>query len=170
MSNKSRMPFLERCGLSFDELAYVANRPDPRESACGRIFSVRMLNEVTLTHRDHPSVPTAKGRLELVHVKLRNDLLTISNIEVLADRGCGQAVESAGVQFYAMKTVAMNGATAFMFLKELPLGVSDDKFFPAEGTVVLYEDARKGRRALRACGIDGNGGQSVGWIFHAMET
>jgi hypothetical protein len=62
----------------------------------------------------------------------------------------------------------MSGATAFMFLSEPPAGVTDDKFFPAKGTAVLYDNARTALRVLKACGIDRDNGLS--WIFNAVET
>lgn len=170
MSNISKVPFLKRCGLTLEELAKAANAPDAPEAARGQIFSVLMLNDVMLTHRDHPSVATAMGRLELVRVALQDDLLTIAFVRVPSNNGADRGLETVDARFYALKTVAMDGFAVFMLLKALPTSVADEKFSPAEGSVVLYEDASKGRRMLRASGFAGNNCQSAGWIFHATEA
>jgi hypothetical protein len=170
MSETSKVPFLQRCRLTLDELAKAANAPDAPEVARGPIFSVLMLNDVMLTHPDHPSVAMAMGRLELVRVELRNDLLTIATVKVQSSDGANRGMETIDARFYALRTVAMDGVTVFMLLKALPAGVADEKFSSAEGSVVLLEDASKGRRMLRASGIGGNNCRSAGWIFQATEA
>jgi hypothetical protein len=55
-------------------------------------------------------------------------------------------------------------------LSQPPPGVDDDKFFAAEGTVALFENAPKGPRMLKACGIDRSNGQCISWIFDAIEA
>ena len=129
-----------------------------------------MLNDVKMSDCRRPSVPTAKGRLELLRVELRGDLLTIADVKGQCRKGTGSPVEALGARLYALKTVTMQGATVFMFLSEPPAGVTDDKFFAAKGTAVLYDNARSGPRVLKACGIDRNNGQCLSWIFHAVET
>ena len=110
------------------------------------------------------------GRLELVRVALQDDLLTIASVRVPSSNGADRGLETVDARFYALKTVAMDGFAVFMLLKALPTSVADEKFSPAEGSVVLYEDASKGRRMLRASGFAGNNCQSAGWIFHATEA
>ena len=73
MSMKQNVSFLERCGLTLDKLAEVACASDPREDGDPSSFSVQMLNDVKLSDFRRPSVPTAKGRLELLRVERRGD-------------------------------------------------------------------------------------------------
>ena len=115
-------------------------------------------------------MPTAEGRLELLRVELHGDLLTIADVKGQCRKGKGSPVESLGARLYALKTVTMQGATVFMFLSEPPASVTDDKFFAAKGTAVLYDNAHTGPRVLKACGIDRNNGQCLSWIFNAVET
>ena len=168
MSSKQTIPFLKRCGLTLDKLAEVACASDRRE--VGDPFSILMLNDVKMSDCRRPSVPTAKGRLELLRVELNGDLLTIADVKGQCRKRKGGPVESLGARLYALKTVTMQGASAFMFLSERPAGVTDDKFFAAKGTAVLYDNAHTGPRVLKACGIDRNNGQCLSWIFNAVET
>ena len=171
MTSKPHVSFLERCGLTFEKLAAAACGPRQHEIVRRQeCFSIRMINDVMVTLRDRPSVPVAKGRLELVRVEQQGDLLTIVDIRGRRHRGSHKAVESGGARLYAVKTFEMNGATTYMFLSEPPAGISDDIFSSAEGTVVLYDNAPKGPRVLKACGTDRNGDRATGWIFHAIEA
>ncbi|MEN7547025.1 peroxidase family protein [Rapidithrix thailandica] len=52
--------------------------------------------------------------------------------------------------------------------KLLPGRTYDPKFFPAEGTIVVYQDG-KGKNFMKAAGHDENE-QPQGWIFSARET
>jgi hypothetical protein len=153
-----------------DKLAEVARASDPRKAGDRSEFSIQMLNDVKLSDCRRPSVPTARGRLELLRVELRGDLLTIADVKGQCRNGRGSPVESLGARLYALKTVTMQGAAVFMFLSEPPASVADDKFFAAKGTAVLYDNAHSGPRVLKACGIDRNNGQCLSWIFHAVET
>jgi hypothetical protein len=170
MSNKQNVPFLKRCGLTLDRLAEIACASDARKAGDTKSFSIQMLNDVKLSDCRRPSVPTAQGRLELLRVELRGDLLTIADVKGQCRKGKGSPVESLGARLYGLKTVTMQGATVYMFLSESPAGVTDDKFFPATGTAVLYDNALSGPRVLKACGVDRNNGQSLSWIFNAVET
>jgi len=170
MSMKQDVPFLKRCGLTLNKLAEVARASEPREAGDPPSFSMQMLNDVKLSKCKRPSVPTARGRLELVRVELHDDLLTIADIKGRCRKGAGSPVETHGARLYALKTINMQGATVFMFLSEPPAGVTDEKFFAAKGTAVLYDNARSGPRVLKACGIDRNNGQCLSWIFNAVET
>ena len=170
MSTKQNVPFLKRCGLTLDKLAEVACASDLRRAGNPASFSIQMLNDVKMSDCKRPSVPTAKGRLELLRVELEGDLLTIADVKGQCHRGTSNQVESLGARLYALKTVTMQDATVFMFLSEPPAGVSDDKFFAAKGTAVLYDNGSSGPRVLKACGIDRNNGQCLSWIFHAVET
>ena len=169
MSMKQNVSFLERCGLTLDKLAEVACASDPREDGDPPSFSVQMLNDVKLSDFRRPSVPTAKGYLELLRVERRGDL-TIADIKGQCRKRDGRPVEAHGARLYALKTVTMSGATVFMFLSEPPADVTDDKFFAAKGTAVLYDNTFCGPRVLKACGIDRNNGQCLSWIFNAVET
>ena len=73
-------------------------------------------------------------------------------------------------RLYAVKTVPLAGAEVYMFLSRLPAGMADEKFFPANGTAVLFNVTAKGPRVLKACGTDCNTGACQGWIFDAIET
>ena len=170
MSTNQNVSFLRRCGLTLDMLAEAARTRDPRELDNPPSFSIHMLNDVKLSDCKRPSVPTARGRLELLRVERRGDLLTIADVKGQCREDGRSPTETLGARLYALKTVSMQGATAFMFLSEPPAGVSDDKFFPAKGTAVLYDNAPSGSRVLKACGIDRNNGQCLSWIFHAVET
>ena len=169
MDEKQNVPFMKRCGLTFEQLAETCAmqpcEPEDRQS-----FSVQMQNDVQLSNFDRPSVPTAVGRLELVRVELQDDLLTIADIKGERRTDESQVAESVGARLYARRTISLQGVTTFMFLSQPPPGVADDKFFPVEGTVALFDNAPKGPRMLKACGIDRSNGQCIGWIFDAIEA
>jgi len=168
MVEKQDVPFMKRCGLTFERLAETYGM-EPGEPEDWSSFSIRMRNDVKLSSSDRPSVATAVGRVELVRVELQDDLLTIADIR--GERaGRDKVVERAGARLYARKTLSIQGVTAFMFLSQPPPGVDDDKFFAAEGTVALFENAPKGPRMLKACGIDRSNGQCISWIFDAIEA
>ena len=168
MVEKQDLPFMKRCGLTFERLAETYGM-GPGECEDWPSFSIRMRNDVKLSSSDRPSVATAVGRVELVRVELQDDLLTIADIR--GERaGSDKVVERAGARLYARKTISIQGVTAFMFLSQPPPGVDDDKFFAAEGTVALFENAPKGPRMLKACGIDRSHGQCISWIFDAIEA
>ena len=168
MVEKQDVPFMKRCGLTFERLAETYGM-GPGEPEDWSSFSIRMRNDVKLSRSDRPSVATAVGRVELVRVELQDDLLTIADIR--GERsGSDKVVERVGARLYARKTISIQGVTAFMFLSQPPPGVADDKFFAAEGTVALFENAPKGPRMLKACGIDRSNGQCISWIFDAIEA
>jgi hypothetical protein len=160
-----KLNFMERCGLTFDQLAV-----DYAMAEEGPYFSIRMRNDVKLSSNECPSVAIAVGRVELVRVELQDDLLRIADIK--GERGHPRkgVVESVGARLYARRTIALEGVTTFMLLSQLPAGTTDDKFFAAEGTVALFDNAPKGPRMLKACGIDRSNGQSISWIFDAVEV
>jgi hypothetical protein len=168
MVEKQDVPFMKRCGLTFERLAETYGM-GPGEPEDWSSFSIRMRNDVKLSRSDRPSVATAVGRVELVRVELQDDLLTIADIR--GERsGSDKVVERVGARLYARKTISIQGVTAFMFLSQPPPGVADDKFFAAEGTVAVFENAPKGPRMLKACGIDRSHGQCISWIFDAIEA
>jgi hypothetical protein len=169
MRTKQNVPFLERCGLTLEKLAEAARVGNLKETGDPNSFSIHMLNDVKLSDFRRPSVPTAKGCLELLRVKLQDDLLTIADVKGQCRERAGRPVESHGARLYALKTNTIPGATVFMFLSESPAGVTDDKFLPANGTVVLHDNARSGPRFLEACGIERSNGQRFSWIFNAVE-
>ncbi len=168
MVEKQDVPFMKRCGLTFERLAETYGM-GPGEPEDWSSFSIRMRNDVKLSRSDRPSVATAVGRVELVRVELQDDLLTIADIR--GERsGSDKVVERVGARLYARRTISIQGVMAFMFLSQPPPGVADDKFFAAEGTVALFENAPKGPRMLKACGIDRSNGQCISWIFDAIEA
>jgi hypothetical protein len=169
MSTKQNVPFLKRCGLTLERLAEVA-RPDAPRPADDPSFSIHMLNDVRLSECKAPSRPTAKGRLELVRVELRGDLLTIADIKGQDRTNDDVTAEVVGARLYALRTIAMENFTVFMLLTELPPGIIDPKFFPAEGSVLMRVNAHKGQRLLKACGRDRSSGQCVGFILDAVEA
>lgn len=170
MSLKQNVPFLKRVGLTMDKLAKGTSAGRVWEARGTDRFSIQMLNDVKFSDCRRPSVPTANGRLELLRVELAADVLTIADIKGQCRKGCSRQVEDLGARLYALKTVDLAGATAFMFLTEPPADVTDEKFFPATGTAVLYDNDGSGPRVLKACGIDRNNGQSLSWIFRAVEV
>ena len=168
MVEKQDVPFMKRCGLTFERLAETYGM-GPGECEDWPSFSIRMRNDVKLSRSDRPSVATAVGRVELVRVELQDDLLTIADIR--GERsGSDKVVERVGARLYARKTISIQGVMTFMFLSQPPPGVADDKFFAAEGTVAVFENAPKGPRMLKACGIDRSHGQCISWIFDAIEA
>jgi hypothetical protein len=169
MVGKQNVPFLQRCGLTFERLAAVYAL-EPGELEDGLSFSIRMRNDVKLSSSDRPSVATAVGRVELVRVELKEDLLTIADIKGERRDADNRVVECVGARLYARRTIALEGVTAFMFLSHPPADLADDKFFAAEGTVALFDNAPKGPRMLKACGIDRSNGQCISWIFDAVEV
>ena len=168
MVGKQDASFMKRCGLTFERLAETYGM-GPGEPEDWSSFSIRMRNDVKLSRSDRPSVATAVGRVELVRVELQDDLLTIADIR--GERsGSDKVVERVGARLYARKTISIQGVMTFMFLSQPPPGVADDKFFAAEGTVAVFENAPKGPRMLKACGIDRSHGQCISWIFDAIEA
>jgi hypothetical protein len=169
MGTRQNVPFLERCGLTFDDLA-AAHAKCPREpDSAPTFFSIRMVNDVKSSDYRRPSVPTAKGRLELLRVVLRGDVLTVAEIKGQRRKEIRDKAGLFGARLYALKTISMEGATVFMFLSELPAGVADDKFLPAEGSAALYDNELCGPRVLKACGIHQSKGKYLSWIFNATE-
>ena len=120
MSIKQNVPFLKRVGLTLDKLADSALATGVREVRDARSLSILMLNDVKMSECSRPSVPTAKGRLELLRVELEGDMLTIADVKGQCHKGTSNQVEALGARLYALKTVNMEGATAFMFLTEPP--------------------------------------------------
>ena len=169
MPGKQNIPFMQRCGLTFEQLA-AAYAMEPGEAEDSLPFSIRMRNDVKLSSSDRPSVATAAGRVELVRVELRGDLLTIADIKGERRDAADGVAECVGARLYARRTIALKGVTTFMFLSQPPPGVDDDRFFAAEGTVALFDNAPKGPHMLKACGIDRSNGQCISWIFDAVEA
>lgn len=161
---------LEHYGLSIEQvlgLPREITRPQPLADGA---MSIMMRNDVRFSNCSDPSVAVATGRLELVRVELRGNLLTIADIWGETNAADGTVAERFGARLYALKSVPLSGASVFMFLSRLPAGTKDDKFFPANGTAVLFDGTPKGPRVLKACGTDRNSGACQGWIFDAIET
>jgi hypothetical protein len=161
---------LEQAGLSISQVLGLPSRVTRASRNDGCDVSMMMRNDVQFSKSTAPSIPVATGRLELIRVELRGDVLTIADIWGSSRDENGVVIERVGARLYGIKTVALDGVTTYMLLTKLPTGVADEKFFPAEGTAVLFDDLNTGPRVLKACGFDRNTGQAQGWIFHAMET
>ena len=122
-------------------------------------FSIRMMNRLQFSTWEVPHIPTSKVHEETLLVELRGDLLTITALG--ADAGLGSRI-------YGNAQSTCEGFHLYD-PPELPSRVRDGSFFPALGTIVIFE-ARPGvRRQLRAVGTDKNSGRCHGWIFDAIE-
>ncbi len=170
MGSGHEVSFLERCGLTFETMAAAANAGGPLERADVPIFSIRMLNDVKCSDSRRPGTATARGRLDLVRVELRGDLLTIADIRGQRRSDDDVPIELIGARLYALRTMSMDGIVVFMLLTELPPGMQDANFFPAEGCVLMYVNTHKGQRLLKACGRERSSGQCVGFILDAVEA
>jgi hypothetical protein len=159
---------LDAFGLSVAQVLEFKSPPIgalPPESSC------LMQNDVMFSNGADPSIATAAGRLELIRVETRGALLTLADVwGEHIELPTGKVIERVGARLYALRTLDLHGAAAYMLLSQLPAGISDEKFFPAEGTVVLFEHPVSGERSLRACGRDRNSGACLGWIFNAWEV
>jgi hypothetical protein len=170
MAKNTVAPALEHYGLSVAQVLGLSGEVTRPAHADGSDMSIMMRNDVRFSMGADPSVAVAKGRLELIRVERRGNLLTIADIWGENSTADGGIVERFGARLYAVKSVPLQGATVYMFLPRLPAGLVDDKFFPANGTAVLFDGARKGPTVLKACGTDSNSGTCQGWIFDAIET
>jgi hypothetical protein len=124
-------------------------------------FSARMINRLQFSNCDAPWQPITEPRRETLAVELRADFLTLTQL---------RADGTLGSRIYAQRTVTLPGATTFVIVPQLPSRIRDGSFFPALGTVVLFEAAEGKKRRLRAVGIDVNSGRCRGWIFDASEA
>lgn len=123
-------------------------------------FSIRMTNRLQFSSCDTPWRPMTNPRIETLAVELRDDLLTLTE---LRDDG------TLGNRIYAQRTIDLGSATTFVILPQLPPRVRDGSFFPALGTIVLFETVDGEKRRLRAVGTDTNSRRCRGWIFDARE-
>jgi hypothetical protein len=167
MTKRASNTTLEHYGLSIDQL--LAGSHGVPMAGASTETSIIMRNDVIFSKCCNPSVPVAKGRLELIRVELKGTQLTIADIWGEGTNAEGLQVERVGARLYAVKTMELAGATIYMLLSALPPGGKDEKFFAANGTVVLFDDPKGGPRALKACGTDQNSGACQGWIFDAIE-
>lgn len=78
---------------------------------------------------------------------------------------CGHDESRVGAARRRILLVSCEG-----LLPELPPRVRGGSFFPAIGTVAVFETEEGTKRRLRAVGIDFNSGHCRGWIFDAVET
>jgi hypothetical protein len=170
MAKDTVSPALEDYGLSIEQVLGLSREVTNTPEAASGDISIMMRNDVRFSKYTDPSVPVATGRLELIRVELRGNLLTIADIWGESNAADGTVVERFGARLYAIKSVPISGATVYMFLSKPPAGIQDEKFFPADGTAVLFDAPTRGPRVLKACGMDRNSGACQGWIFHALET
>jgi hypothetical protein len=124
-------------------------------------FSVRMINQLQFSNCEAPWQPITEPREELLAVELRDNFLTLTQLHADGTRGS---------RIYAQRTVDLSSATAFVIVPHLPSWIRDSSFFPALGTVMLFEAADGEKRRLRAVGTDINSGRCRGWIFDAREA
>ncbi len=165
MSTRTETGFLYHYGLGIGQMLNWRHASRTTTSD----VSIMMRNDVRFSNPASPSIPIAKGRLELIRVQVRGQILTIADIWGESVDENTKVVETAGARLYGLLTVSLQGASIFMLLSELPSGIVDEKFFPSAGTAVLFDDLNDGQRSLRACGLDENSGASQGWIFNAIE-
>ncbi len=123
-------------------------------------FSIRMTNRLRFSSCEAPHKPTTRAYEERLEVELRGDLLTITELKDCA----------LGKRIYAQRTLDLPGASTFVILPELPSRIRDGSFFPALGTIAVFDTEDGDKRRLRAVGIDDNSGHCRGWIFDAVET
>ena len=123
-------------------------------------FSVRMINRLQFSNCDAPWQPITEPRHEVLAVELRADFLTLTQL---------RADGTFGSRIYAQRTVDLSVAMVFAIVPQLPSRIRDHSFFPALGTIVLFEAVDGERRRLRAVGTDLNSGRCRGWIFDAQE-
>ncbi len=123
-------------------------------------FSVRMKNRLRFSSCEAPHKPTTRIYEEPLTVELRGDLLTITQV----GKDCG-----LGMRIYAQRTLDLPGASLFVILPQLPSRIRDGSFFPALGTVAVFDAQHGTWRRLRAVGTDTNSGHCRGWIFEAVE-
>lgn len=164
MTQRDRSKQLARLGLTVDQILQAGGQA----GAVRRRFSKLMMNCEQRSRADAPCVPVASGRVELIRVEVEGHLLTIADVWGERDGGQGR-VERVGARLYGLKTVVLDGATAFMLLAEPPAGIDDAKFRSASGTAVLLEDAVTGAHMLRASGTD-TSAPGEAWIFNAVEA
>jgi len=166
MTTRTDSGILDQYGLGMGQ---VLNwRHDSRTTSAD--VSIMMRNDVRFSNAAAPSIPVARGRLELIRVQVQGHILTIADIWGECVDSNSNVVETTGARLYGLLTVSLQGASVFMLLSELPAGTEDAKFFPSSGSVVLFDDLNNGPRVLRACGFDDNTGSAQGWIFDAIET
>jgi hypothetical protein len=124
-------------------------------------FLTRMSNRFRFSRCDTPHLPITEVWEEEITVELRGNILTITANETRLLRS---------PRIYGLLTLEVARFSIFMIIQQLPAKVTDDAFFPAMGSIVLFEPDVSGKRRLRASGMDKNSGQCRGWIFDASET
>jgi hypothetical protein len=172
-----RDTMLQRCGLTIDQILARGNGPRvfaPSKATYRASFSVLMRNDVRRSYADDPSVAVAADSIQLVRVAYSGNLLTITEIAGRSPAAHRSVFEEHILsRRYALRTVRIAGARAFMFLDALPVGIVDPNFAPARGTGVLFHDEAgvdDGRMALRACFTSCPPHDARGWIFDAIEV
>jgi len=123
-------------------------------------FLTRMSNQFRFSRCDCPHLPITEIREEVVTVESRQNVLTITAPET----------SLGSPRIYGRLTVELPGSSIFMILPRLPANVIDNSFFPAMGSILIFEPDETGLRRMRATGMDSNSGQCRGWIFDAVET
>src|SRR5690348_12288775 len=100
-----------------------------------------MSNRFAFTDFDVPDRPISPEKDEVLEVEYDGALLKIGKV------GMGGWSQD---RIYARRTLSLGDSQTFMMLPGLPDGIDDDRFFPALGTVVFYDQQRP--RRLRAAG------------------
>ena len=123
-------------------------------------FLTRMNNQFRFSRCDSPHLPITEIREEVVTVEARQNMLTITAPET----------SLGSPRIYGRLTLELASSSIFMILPRLPPNVVDNSFFPAMGSILVFEPDETGLRRMRATGMDSNSGQCRGWIFDAVET
>lgn len=161
---------LERHGLTVRQVLGLAPQTITLPQDVDTPLSIFMQNDVRRSRKTDPSVPVAAGRMELLRIDVRDNLITLTSINGDSFlKNYGGSMERSGARRYGLKTVPLLGAGVYMLLQVLPDGIVDPAFVPAHGTAVLFDDLNNGPRVLRASGMDLGNDADGGWIFEAIE-
>jgi hypothetical protein len=150
---------LSSAGLPGIHLPRSQKQSRSRQGDAMADFSIRMTNKLRFSSCEAPHKPTTRTYEEHLAVELRGDLLTITELKTCA----------LGRRIYAQRTLDLPGTSTFVILPELPPRIRDGSFFPALGTVAVFDAENGTGRRLRAVGVNFNSGHCRGWIFDAVE-
>lgn len=177
MRELGHLSFLERCGLTLDDLARVEKmvvsvRSNPQYAPFGEP-AVRMLADIRRSRPDRPHQAIARGDLKIIRVAITGELLSFADAECKSMRFEGEHCDTsdhACPTHYAVLSVPMNGAAAFTLLADAPAKGLRCRFIPAHGTAVVYHSDGGSPTALRAAGVDTDGTETTAWTLDAFTV
>lgn len=170
MSDHLRQNFLNRCGLSFDDLERAAQGADqsiaPAQPDSCENGAARMLADFMCSSPDRPNVAIARGDVRLVSVTVAGEILSMAELDcqIATD---DEHVTDVLTRRYAIRAVALQGATVYTLLDQPPRGFPIGAFVPARGSVVLFGDPENAVLALRGSGVDDRQGHKSAWTVYA---